>query len=133
VLGQAFFNALVSRAGLRAYLAGRVYYNDSYVTPDLIDAYYATAHQAGARWAPLAFLAGELACDITAAWPGLAQPTLIVWGRQAPFSPVRYAETFLRLRPATHLKVFERCGLLPHDEHAAAFLQLTRDHLDNEE
>jgi pimeloyl-ACP methyl ester carboxylesterase len=130
VLGQALFNALVSRAGLRWFLANQVYYNDSYVTSALVDAYYATAHQPGARWAPLAFLAGDLDCDVRAAWPRLTQPALVVWGRQALLSPVRYAETFVRLRPATALTIFERCGLLPHDEHAAAFVQLARRHLD---
>lgn len=130
VLGEALFNGLVSRPSLRAFLVRQVYYNDSYVTPELIDAHAATAHQPGARWAPRAFIGGDLDRDVAAAWPRLTAPTLIAWGRQAVTSPVRYADTFVRRNPAARLKVFERCGLLPHDEHAAAFLQLVREHLD---
>jgi pimeloyl-ACP methyl ester carboxylesterase len=130
VIGESLFNALVSRPSLRYYLARQTYFNDSYVTSDLIDAYHATAHQGGARWAPRAFIAGHLDCRVEGAWERLAQPVAIAWGRQGSLNPVARAEAFTRRRPATTLTVFERCGLLPHDEHAAAFLQFARAHLD---
>lgn len=132
VLGPSLYNGLVSRASLRYYLARQTYFNDEYVTPELIDAYYDTAHQAGARWAPAAFIGGDLDHDVHGAWTRLTQPTLIVWGRQASLSPVACAEAFTHLRPAAKLTVFERAGLLPHDEHPAAFVQLVRAHLDAE-
>ncbi len=130
VLGQALFNGLVSHAGIRYYLTRQTYFNDDYVAPDVVAAYYDTAHQPGARWAPAAFIGGDLDHDVHGPWARLAQPTLIVWVRQAPMSPVAYSEAFTRLRPATRLTIFERAGLLPHDEHPAAFIQLVRSHLD---
>jgi len=132
VLGESLFNALVSRPSLQRFLASQAYYNDAYVTPDLVDAYYATAHQPGARWAPRAFVSGDLDCDVSMSWPHLTQPTLLVWGRQTTVTPVEQAETFVQLRPATRVEIYERCSVLPHDEHAASFVQLVRTHLDGE-
>jgi pimeloyl-ACP methyl ester carboxylesterase len=129
VLGESLFNGLVSRPSLGGFLSRQVYYNDSYVTPDLIDAYHATAHQPGARWAPRAFLAGDLDCDVADAWPRVTQPALVVWGRQATFTPVGDAAAFARANPAARVEIFERSGVLPHDEHAAAFVQMVREHL----
>lgn len=129
VVGESLFNGLVSRSSLRAFLTRQVYYNDSYVTPDVIDAYHATAHQPGARWAPRAFLAGDLDCDVADVWPRVSQPALVVWGRQATFTPVRGANAFARANPTARVEIFERSGVLPHDEHAAAFVQLVQAHL----
>src|SRR5690606_20207027 len=50
LLGTAAFNSLVSRASLTAFLR-RAYYADRFVTPELVDVYYATSHQPGARHA----------------------------------------------------------------------------------
>jgi pimeloyl-ACP methyl ester carboxylesterase len=132
-LGPALFNGLASRASIRYYLTRRTYFNDDYVTPEMIDAYYDTAHQPGARWAPAAFVCGELDHDVHAAWARLTQPVLIVWGRQARLAPAAHADAFIRLRPTAKLSIFERAGMLPHDEHAAAFVQLARAHLNGEE
>src|ERR671932_590741 len=66
VVGTSMFNALVSRASLRYYLE-RVYANHDLVTDELIDAYYQTAHQPGARFAPAAFIAQQLNIDIRGA------------------------------------------------------------------
>jgi len=44
---------------------------------------YATTHQLGAQYAPMALLAGKLAQDASRQFEMLQQPTLIVWGTQA--------------------------------------------------
>ena len=50
IAGTAMFNALVSRPQLRRYL-NNAYSNDSLVTRELVEIYYATSHQRGARHA----------------------------------------------------------------------------------
>ena len=55
VVGTALFNGLVSKRSLRYYLE-RIYWDDSLVTDELIDAYFCTAHQPGAKFAPAALL-----------------------------------------------------------------------------
>ena len=78
---------------------------------------------------PCALLAGDLDHGMAAAWQRLEQPVALVWGRQARVSPVRHADSFVQITPRAHLTIFERCGVLPHDEHAAAFIHLVRAHL----
>ncbi|MGH7860620.1 MAG: alpha/beta fold hydrolase, partial [Candidatus Dormibacteraceae bacterium] len=59
-------------------------------------------------------------------FPTLEQPVQIVWGREAKITPVSDANLFIRARPQTRLKVFDRCGLLPHDERPEEFLELAQ-------
>src|SRR5437016_1756632 len=51
IAGTAMFNALVSHPQLRRYLRN-AYSNDALVTRELVEIYYATSHQRGARHAP---------------------------------------------------------------------------------
>lgn len=124
VLGEALFNALVSRPSLRYFLEGQAYYHKERVTDDLIEINYQTAHQPGARYAPAAFVGGGLYQDVHDAWPRLGQPVLLVWGDQAGFTPVSDAAPFLALNPAAELEVFQGCGIIPHDEQPEAFATL---------
>lgn len=126
VLGSALFNLLVARPMLRYFLVERTYADPGRVTEKLLDAYSCTSHQDGARYAPAAFLGGALNLSVRETYPSLAQPVQIVWGREAKVTPVSDANLFIRARPASRLKVFDRAGLLPHDECADEFLELAR-------
>jgi hypothetical protein len=55
---QALFDGLASRASIRFFLK-RTYGSDD-IHEDMFEYDYATAHQPGARFAPLAFLSGRL-------------------------------------------------------------------------
>lgn len=120
LLGTAAFNALTSRPSLRSFLK-RAYYADRFVTPDLVDAYYAASHQPGARHAPAAFIARQLDLDIRAELRRLTIPVLAVWGQQAEFSPVEEARAFRSLNPGVEVVILSPAGDLPHDEQAAEF------------
>lgn len=120
VVGTALFNALVSRPSLRYYLE-RVYANNSLVTEELLDVYYASSHQAGARFAPAAFVAQQLNIDIRNAMRRLQQPLLLVWGDQALEVPVEDAFRLRALKPDLELVVLDPAGSLPHDERATEF------------
>jgi pimeloyl-ACP methyl ester carboxylesterase len=73
IAGTAMFNALVSRPNLRRYLRN-AYSNDSLVSRELVEIYYATSHQRGARHAPGAFLSGNLNIDVRHALRRLSYP-----------------------------------------------------------
>ena len=120
VVGTALFNALVSRRSLRLALE-RLYAHDELVTGDMLDAYYLTAHQPGAKYAPSAFLSGYLNIDIRNALRRLLQPALLVWGELAVEAPVEDARGFTQLKKDLQLAVIERVGDLPHDERPAEF------------
>ena len=61
----------------------KTYADDSIVTDDLVDIYYWTSHQLGARHAPAAFISGHLNIDAARqALRRLTQPALLVWGEE---------------------------------------------------
>jgi pimeloyl-ACP methyl ester carboxylesterase len=120
VLGTAMFNALVSRDSIRHFLQ-RAYAENRLVTDALVDRYYQTAHQPGARHAPAAFIAGQLNIDVGDALRRLIQPMLVVWGAQAVEAPIDDLLGFRSLRPDAEVAIIQRAGDLPHDERPAEF------------
>jgi pimeloyl-ACP methyl ester carboxylesterase len=120
IAGTAMFNALVSRQQLRRYLTN-AYSNDSLVTRELLDIYYATSHQRGARHAPAAFLSGHLNIDVRNALRRLSQPALLVWGEEGSSAPVEEFRGFREIKRDLEISVLSPAGDLPHDERAEDF------------
>lgn len=122
VVGQAIYNAIASRPSLRFFLRRFVYADRAAVTPALVDYYHTTAHQPGARYAPASFISGTLDTTIASAFAGLTQPVLLVWGKQARFTPLAQAHAFSQQNPRAELRVFD-CGALPQDEMPDEFVR----------
>ena len=120
VVGTAMFNGLVSRRSIRSWLE-RTYADDTIVTSDLVDIYYWTSHQRGARHAPAAFISGNLNIDVRQALRRLTQPTLLVWGEEGSIAPVEEFRGFRSVKPDIELAVLTPAGDLPHDERPADF------------
>jgi pimeloyl-ACP methyl ester carboxylesterase len=120
IAGTAMFNALVSRPQLRRYLKN-VYSNDALVTKELVDIYYTTSHQRGARHAPAAFLSGHLNIDVRHALRRLSQPALLVWGEQGSMAPVEEFRGFREIKRDFEISVLSPAGDLPHDERSEDF------------
>jgi pimeloyl-ACP methyl ester carboxylesterase len=120
IAGTAMFNALVSRPSLRRSLRSS-YANDALVTRELVEIYYATSHQRGARHAPAAFLSGHLNIDVRNALRRLTQPALLVWGEQGSIAPVEEFRGFRELKRDFEISVLSPAGDLPHDERAEDF------------
>ncbi|MFN8470607.1 MAG: alpha/beta fold hydrolase [Anaerolineae bacterium] len=121
VLGTFLFNLLASKPSLRGFLQSQAYYDPSYVTDEMVEAYFVTGHQPGARYAPASFLTNYLTLPIAQAWTRLKQPTCIAWGEQSKINPITEATPFLTLKRDTRFEVFHRSRLLPHDEEADHF------------
>lgn len=115
LVGQAIYNAIVSRPSLRYYLKTQAYSDSSRVTDDVVDYYYTTAHQPGARYAPASFISGTLNTPVASVYPLLRQPILLCWGKDAKFTPLEQARAFRQANPRAELRVFD-CGGLPQDE-----------------
>jgi len=115
VIGTAMFNGLVSKRSIRAWLE-KTYADDTIVTDDLVDIYYWTAHQRGARHAPAALIAGQLNIDVRQALRRLTQPVLLVWGENGAATPVEEFRGFRAIKPDLELTVLSPAGDLPHDE-----------------
>jgi len=125
LLGTTAYNGIVSQAGLRSYLMNQTYFDPSYVDDAMVDHYTTAAHQYGCQNAPPAFISGQMNLSVKDAFPALTQDTLrLVWGREARMTPLSDAEAFLAANPHAELTVFDKSGLLPHDEQAQGFNRL---------
>ncbi len=127
--GESLYNGIASRAYIESYMRQNLYFDPARVTPALVDHYYRTAHQPGGQYALRSFLSGLLTCNITEIYPEIEQPLLIAWGRHATETPVEDAQAFFERNLNAHLRIFEKSGMLPHDEEASAFNAAITDFL----
>jgi pimeloyl-ACP methyl ester carboxylesterase len=127
VLGTSFYNAVTSERGVRDYARNQLFYEKRFATPRLLAHYYAVSHLPGAQHAATAFLSGYLNTDIREPFARLRQPVTIAWGRQDTTNPIEQAGVLLRLNPRARLEVFDRCRMMPQEEHAERFNALLRD------
>lgn len=113
-LSQGLFAALTTRASIRYFLGL------SFVGPvpvELIDYAYATAHQPGARHAPLYFLSGQLFTPdaAKALYPAVTQPVLVLHDRDANLN-FDLLPDFVRDRPRWRVERIAPTLGLPHWE-----------------
>jgi pimeloyl-ACP methyl ester carboxylesterase len=64
--------------------------------------------------------------------PRVANPALIVWGREDRIVPVECGEQYRRLLPSARLSVLDKCGHLPPIEQPDVFARLVLDFLGGE-
>jgi len=67
---------------------------------------------------------------LTARYPELKIPTLLLWGRQDPAVPLWVGQRLSRTLPRSTLRVLERCGHLPAEERPEESLAALLDFLD---
>ncbi|MFL6333149.1 MAG: alpha/beta fold hydrolase [Pyrinomonadaceae bacterium] len=127
VLGTSFYNAVTSERGVRDYARKQLFYERRFATPRLVAHYYAVSHLPGAQYAATAFLSGYLNTDVREPFARLRQPVTLAWGRQDITNPIDQAGQLLSLNPRARLEVFDRCRMMPQEEHAERFNALLRD------
>jgi pimeloyl-ACP methyl ester carboxylesterase len=115
IVGTAMFNALVSRRSIRNFLQ-KAYADDSIVTDELVEIYYWTSHQRGARHAPAAFLSGHLNIDVRQALRRLTQPSLLIWGEEGNTPALEESRGLRTLKPDLETAILSPAGDIPHDE-----------------
>ena len=87
------------------------------------------SHQPGAQHAIAAFLSGYLNTDTREAFSRLRQPVTLCWGKQDETNPLEHAAELLSLNPRAGLEIFDRCRMMPQEEHAEKFNTLLRNTL----
>ncbi len=121
VLGDSLYHAIVSRRGIRYYLGDMAYHDPKSITEDLVEDYYRTSHQTGAKYFPASFVSGKLNLGLEDHWSRVPHKSFIAWGQEARTTPVSQAQQFTRRNPRAELKIFRDAALLPHDERAETF------------
>jgi pimeloyl-ACP methyl ester carboxylesterase len=127
VLGTSFYNAVTSERGVRDYARNQLFYEKRFATPRLVAHYYAVSHLPGAQHAATAFLSGYLNTDVREPFARLRRPVTLAWGKQDVTNPIEQALLLLGLNPRARLEVFDRCRMMPQEEHAERFNALLRD------
>lgn len=127
LLGQTMYNAIASRSAIRYFLR-TIYANHEQISDDMIDYYYMQAHQHNARYAPASFIAGSLDTPVDEEYMRLTMPILLLWGKNARFTPLEHARAFRQLNHRTDLRVFD-CGGLPQDELPGEFVRVAESWL----
>lgn len=127
VLGTSFYNVMASERSIREYASKYLFYDPARVTDRLVAQLYAASHQEGSQHAIAAFLSGYLNTDARAAFSRLSQPVLLVWGKEDSINTLQHSEKLLQLNQQARLESFERCRMMPEQEHPDRFNQLVRD------
>jgi pimeloyl-ACP methyl ester carboxylesterase len=107
----------------------RFFLLDAYIgreslTPEVLETYDRYLRAENARWVIFSFISGNLDQDVSAYWPRLEQPALIVWGEEARTTPIQDADDFLQARPQTQFASLTGAKLLPNEDRAETFNEL---------
>jgi pimeloyl-ACP methyl ester carboxylesterase len=129
VIGDALYHMIVSRRGIRYYLANMAYLDPGFVTEELVECYYRASHQRGAKYLPAAFASGKLNLGMADYWPRVPHRTLICGGLEARTTPASEVGEFVRRNPRSEPRIFKDAALLPHDERAETFNREVRGFL----
>jgi len=124
VVGTGLFNLAVSRRSIERSNADHGYYDMTNATEQWLDYEWRTAHQPGARFAPAAFVSGQLNSDVDleAALSHADVPVTLVWGRDAETTPLSEGRELADATGAS-LVVVDEALLLPHVEHPDEFVE----------
>jgi len=115
-VGLLLYPLLCTRPALRFAIKGR---HSGYSMSDL-DYVYATTHQLGAQHAPLAYIAGKLANDVSQEMETLQQPTLIIWGTQE-LNDVRPLDGLMPMK--SRVILLRDSGMYVHEEYPEAVME----------
>jgi pimeloyl-ACP methyl ester carboxylesterase len=115
-LGEAMFATWYGeRTEDRMALA---FYDQRYVTIELIDAVEASLRRPGTYAAALAAVRAMHYEAVEDTYRTIEQPTLLLWGREDRVTPIEIGERLSRELPGARLVVYPGCGHFPMIEHA---------------
>jgi pimeloyl-ACP methyl ester carboxylesterase len=117
-LGEVLFDLFYKQ--LPAEKMSAAFYDQRYMTQDLVDRVKAALDRPGTTAAALAAVRGQRFYVVQTHYKQVAQPVLLLWGREDRVAPLSVADRLLRDLPDSHLIVYPRCGHFPMIEAEAA-------------
>jgi pimeloyl-ACP methyl ester carboxylesterase len=125
-VGQVPYALLTNKPALAYLLLRQSYANRQQIDPAALQHLYATTHQYGARFAPLAFMSGKLDMDVENAFSMLSQPVLLVWGQEDALNSPLNASDLHMLNPRARLEVLAHAGNAVQEEREHDINELLR-------
>jgi pimeloyl-ACP methyl ester carboxylesterase len=107
----------------------QVFHDDSKVTPERVEEYLAPMARPGARAAVRAVLRGSEAFGLPGVLREVRAPTLVIWGADDAWIPLRDADRFVRDIRGARKVVLERCGHVPQEERPVELARLVGEFL----
>lgn len=107
-------------------LLSGVYYDNGFVTDDVVDSYYEVYKTENGKKAPL-WVGRSFDWDNdlnTDRIKTIGVPTLVIWGAEDTLIPVRHADYFGRDITGSRVIVIPEAGHMPHEEKAAVVNEL---------
>ncbi|HEX6777567.1 MAG TPA: alpha/beta fold hydrolase, partial [Ktedonobacterales bacterium] len=124
--GEVPYAFLTTKSALSLFVARQSYAHSEQITPDLVRYLFATTHQHGARFAPLAFMTGKLDLEVANDFVRLQQPVLLVWGEQDAINEPLHSEALRLLNPRARLELISSAGNAVQDEQPTEINELLR-------
>ncbi|MBM4360818.1 MAG: alpha/beta fold hydrolase, partial [Deltaproteobacteria bacterium] len=117
-IGEALFaHSYKERADERMTLA---FHDPDVVTEEFVADVTSMLERPGTVAAALAAVRGMRFAEVEARYRTIAQPTLLLWGRDDVVTPVTVGERLANELPSARLVVYPRCGHFPMIEARAA-------------
>lgn len=128
IVGSSLFNLLTRRAAIERWLEEEALFDPSQASAEAVEEHYTSCHQENARFAPAAAYTGRLNLGVEESYRSLARPVLVAWGREARWATVDQSAAFRSMNANARLRVFDRCGILVHDECAEELAQALKEY-----
>lgn len=127
IVGQFVYNLLTSRRAIQNYYYNQGYHNPGYITDDLVEYIFTSAHQPNSRFAAASAISNSLDVDAYEAFARLKMPVAIILGREGTPSPTEASADFKRVNPRVDVRILEKCSQQPQDEQAPKFNALVQE------
>jgi pimeloyl-ACP methyl ester carboxylesterase len=98
----------------------RAFYDQRYVSHALVTDVERALERPGTVAAALAAVRGQRFAEVQPRYRTIAQPTLLLWGREDEVTTLPFGERLARELPGARLVVYPRCGHFPMIEAASA-------------
>lgn len=117
-MGRGFYETVAGEWAIKQYLRN-CFWHPKHVTDDLVARLHGNAWRPGSMHPYAGLLTGYLDWPLLDALPRVANPILLVWGRQARPTPVEHSVRLLALARDCRLEVVEKAGSWVHVEQSA--------------
>ncbi|WP_414551888.1 alpha/beta fold hydrolase [Anabaena sp. CCY 0017] len=103
---------------VRNFLQNFLFVQAQRVSQEIVDAYLISAQQPNAKFSALAFLRGDLYCDLSLYIQQLKIPTVMFWGEKAQFTSIKLGRRLanLNIGAIRDFYAIADTGILPHLE-----------------
>ncbi len=113
------------------FLQSFLFANPKRLSSEIVQAYLTSAQKPNAKFAALSFLRGDLYFDLSLYIPQLKIPSVIFWGEEAQFTPIKIGRRLANLNVGAirDFYAIPNTGILPHLETPAVIIGLIGKYL----